>query len=210
MAKKHQKVFLLAGFGAAVVAGLLYLEMRTPVYLQGTSNVRFGYTGSSVASLKFFSSWPFASTSARVVDASDTLAGGDEVGMGSDVHLYVFLADRDWHSSSGRDFDLSDERARQGESLVAFNFLIFSAVASSIGFAIILASDYDLTRRAISFAHALVSLSICGCSALEDRSISSEAVFLAGCGLDVSCFDRLDLWTAISYRWTGIRGADGL
>src|SRR5439155_18292325 len=40
--KKHQSVFLLAGFGAAVVAGLLYLEMRTPVYILGKSGVDFG------------------------------------------------------------------------------------------------------------------------------------------------------------------------
>src|SRR6266536_252702 len=40
--KKHQSVFLLAGFGAAVVASLLYLETRMPVYLQGTSDVHFG------------------------------------------------------------------------------------------------------------------------------------------------------------------------
>ena len=40
--RKHQNVFLVAGFGAAVVTGLLYLEMRTAVYLQGTSDVRFG------------------------------------------------------------------------------------------------------------------------------------------------------------------------
>src|SRR5437773_7997405 len=51
--KKHQSVFLLAGCGAAVVAGLLYLETRTPVYLQ-SSGVHFGLN----ALLPF---WPFAS-----------------------------------------------------------------------------------------------------------------------------------------------------
>ena len=99
---------------------------------------------------------------------------------------------------------LTSERARR--VFGPFNFLIFSAVATSIGFAIILASALRplLSGRAISLPHALVSVSICGRSALEDRSISSETLFLAGCGVDVSCFDRPGCWTAISYRWTGV------
>src|SRR6266446_4829247 len=43
--RKHLSVFLLAGFGAAVVAGLLCLEMRTPVYLQGWYDVHLGLEG---------------------------------------------------------------------------------------------------------------------------------------------------------------------
>src|SRR5262249_29837552 len=57
---QRQRVFLLAGLSTLVVAGLLYLEMRLPIYLQGTSNVRLGYNGLSVSGLNFFRSWPFA------------------------------------------------------------------------------------------------------------------------------------------------------
>src|SRR5256886_17294761 len=39
--RKHQSVFLLAGFGAAVVAGAVFILTRTPVYFR-SSGVHFG------------------------------------------------------------------------------------------------------------------------------------------------------------------------
>ena len=104
--KKHQSVFLLAGFGAAIVAGLLYLETRTPVYLQGSSNVRFGLNAlpSDADALRVCSK--------QLDHASDLSAGRHELGIGSDQRPHVFPAQCDWHPSSGRDRGLSDEQAR--------------------------------------------------------------------------------------------------
>ena len=143
--------------------------------------------------------------STQLDHASDPSAGRDEVGMESDLPLYFFPAERDWQSSSGRDIDLSDERPRPaGLWSLQLSHLFgrgdFNRFRnhSRIGLRPL------FTGRAISPPHALVSVSICGRSALEDRSISSETLFLAGCGLDVSCFDRPGCWTAISYRRTGV------
>ena len=58
--RRHQPIFLVAASAATIIASLIYLEMRSPVYLQGTSNVRLGYSGLSTRLFNIFPSWPFA------------------------------------------------------------------------------------------------------------------------------------------------------
>ena len=137
--RKHQNVFLVAGFGAAVVAGLLYLEMRTGVYLQGTSNVRFGLHP-VVPSL--FSSWPFASEVHNwITRATPQLDVTKWVWAVTCLSLFSLLTVIGIPLLAATSIYLTSERARR--VFGPFNFLIFSAVATSIGFGIILASDYD-------------------------------------------------------------------
>jgi hypothetical protein len=137
--RKHQNVFLLAGFGAAVVAGLLYLEMRTPVYLQGASDVRFGLHPPLP---RFFSSWPFASVVhnwiTRAIPQPDVTKWAWEATC---LSIFSLLNVIGIPLLSATSIYLTSERARR--VFGPFNFLIFSAVATSIVFAIILASDYD-------------------------------------------------------------------
>ena len=137
--RKHQSVFLLAGFGAAVVAGLLYLEMRTGVYLQGTSDVRFGLHPHFP---RFFSSWPFASAVhnwiTRAIPQPDATKWAWEATC---LSIFSLLNVIGIPLMAATSIYLTSERARR--VFGPFNFLIFSAVATSIGLAIILASDYD-------------------------------------------------------------------
>jgi hypothetical protein len=136
--RKHQNVFLVAGCGAAVVAGLLYLEMRTGVYLQGTSNVRFGLAFLS----PLFSSWPFASEVhnwiTRAIPQPDVTKW---VWAVTCLSIFSLLNVIGIPLLAATSIYLLSERARR--IFAPFNFLIVSAVATSIGFAIVLASDYD-------------------------------------------------------------------
>jgi hypothetical protein len=137
--RKHQNVFLVAGFGAMVVAGLLYLETRAGVYLQGTSNVRFGL---AFPLSPLFSSWPFApevhNWITRAIPQPDVTKW---LWVASCVSIFSLLNVIGIPLLAATWIYLMSERARC--IFVPFNFLIFSAVATSIGFAIILASDYD-------------------------------------------------------------------
>ena len=136
--KKHQSVLLLAGLGAAAVAGLLYLEMRTPGYLQGASDVRFGLNPLP----RFTSSWPFASAVhnwiTRAIPRPDVTKWAWEATC---LSIFSLLNVIGIPLLAATSIYLTSDRARR--VFGPFNFLIFSAVATSIGFAIILASDYD-------------------------------------------------------------------
>lgn len=137
--RKHQNVFLVAGFGAAVVAGLLYLEMRTGVYLQGTSDVRFGL---AFPLSPLFSSWPFASEVhnwiTRAIPQPDVAKW---VWTVTGLSIFSLLNVIGIPLLAATSIYLVSERARH--IFAPFNFLIVSAAVTSIGFAIILASDYD-------------------------------------------------------------------
>src|SRR6266550_1926006 len=136
--RKHQSVFLLAGCGAAFVAGLLYLEMRAPVYLQGASDVRFGLN----LLPGFFSSWPFGSALhnwiTRAIPQPDVTKWAWEATC---LSFFSMLNVIGIPLLAATSIYLMSERGRR--VFGPFNFLIFSAVAISIGFAMILASDYD-------------------------------------------------------------------
>src|SRR6266480_3112613 len=136
--RKHQSVLLLAGLGAAAVAGLLYLEMRTPGYLQGGSGVRFGLNPLP----RFSSSWPFASVVhnwiTRAIPRPDVTKWAWEATC---LSIFSLLNVIGIPLLAATSIYLTSDRARR--VFGPFNFLIFSAVATSIGFAIILASDYD-------------------------------------------------------------------
>ncbi len=136
--RKHQSVFLLAGCGAAFVAGLLYLEMRAPVYLQGASDVRFGLN----LLPGFFSSWPFGSVLhnwiTRAIPQPDVTKWAWEATC---LSFFSMLNVIGIPLLAATSIYLMSERGRR--VFGPFNFLIFSAVAISIGFAMILASDYD-------------------------------------------------------------------
>ena len=140
--RKRQKVFLLAGLGAVVVAGLLYLEMRSPVYLQGTTNVRLGYTGLSMSGLNFFKSWPFAPQVhewlIRAIRHPEVTKWAWEVTC---LSMFSLLNVIGIPLLAATLIYLRSTRARW--VFAPFNFLVFWAVMTSIGFAIILASDYD-------------------------------------------------------------------
>jgi hypothetical protein len=141
--RTHQKVFLLAGFAAAVVAGLLYLEMRSPVYLRGTSNVRFGYSGlTASATSVLFSSWPFAEQVhewlRRAIPQPEVMKWAWEVSCILMVSLLNVIGIPLLAATS---VYLTSQRARR--VFAPFNFLVFWAVVTSIGLAPILASDYD-------------------------------------------------------------------
>jgi hypothetical protein len=147
--RKHQSVFLLAGFGAAVVAGLLYLEMRTGVYLQGTSNVRFGLHPPIPP---FVSSWPFASVVhnwiTRAISQPDITKWAWEATC---LSIFTLLDVIGIPLLAATSIYLTSERARR--VFGPFNFLIFSAVATSIGFAVILATEYDRYSVGGQFAY---------------------------------------------------------
>jgi hypothetical protein len=144
--RKHQSVLLLAGFGAAVVAGLLYLEMRTGVYLQGTSDVRFGLNLLPGFDLKilpgFLGSWPFASVVhnwiTRAIPQPAVRNWAWEATCLSSFSLLTVIGIPLLAATS---IYMTSARARR--VFGPFNFLIFSAVATSLGFAMFLASDYD-------------------------------------------------------------------
>jgi hypothetical protein len=138
--RKHQSIFLIAGFAAVVVAGLLYLELRSPIYLSGSSRVHLGYSGLHKRS--FINSWPFASQVhgflMRMVPRPDVTRWAWEATC---LSMFSLLNVVGIPLLAATSIYLTSERAKR--IFGPFNFLIFSAVASSIGFAIILASDYD-------------------------------------------------------------------
>src|SRR6266496_4119026 len=143
--KKHQSVFLLAGFGAAVVASLLYLETRMPVYLQGTSDVHFGLNAlpsDADALTPFVSLWPFASVVhdwiTRAISQPDATnwawqATNDLMFSLLNVIGIPLLTATAVYLTSKRSWRVFGR----------FNFLIFSAVAISIGLGLVLKADYD-------------------------------------------------------------------
>src|SRR6266446_6876338 len=146
--RKHQSVFLLAGFGAAVVAGLLCLEMRTPVYFQGTSDVSFGLN----ALAPWASLWPFASVVNNWItraisqpDATNWASGATNDLMFSLLNVIGIPL------LAATAVYLTSKRARR--VFGQFNFLIFSAVATSIGFAIFLKADNDSEFGALFPVH---------------------------------------------------------
>ena len=136
--RKHQSVFLLAGFGAAVVAGLLYLETRTPVYLQGTSDVHFGLN----ALAPWASSWPFASVVhnwiTRAISQPDAT---NWAWQATNVLMFSLLNVIGIPLLAATAVYLTSKRSRR--VFGQFNFLIFSAVAISIGLGIVLQADYE-------------------------------------------------------------------
>src|SRR6266480_5558694 len=136
--RKHQSVFLLAGFGAAVVAGLLYLETRTPVYLQGTSDVSFGLN----ALAPWASSWPFASVVhnwiTRAISQPDAT---NWAWQATNVLMFLLLNVIGIPLLAATAVYLTSKRAWR--VFGQFNFLIFSAVAISIGLGIVLQADSD-------------------------------------------------------------------
>jgi hypothetical protein len=141
--RKHQKVFLLAGLSAVFVAGLLYLEMRSPVYLQGSSNIRLGYTGLSVSQLGgLFRSWPLA---AQVHDWLTRAIPQEEIMKWSweatCLLMFTLLNVIGIPLLAATSVYLTSDRARR--VFAPFNFLVLWAVLTSISLAIILQSDYD-------------------------------------------------------------------
>ena len=136
--RKHQSVFLLAGFGAAVVAGLLCLEMRTPVYLQGSSDVHFGLN----ALAPWASSWPFASVIHNwIMRAISQPDATNWAWQATNFLMFLLLNVIGIPLLAATAVYLTSKRARR--VFGQFNFLIFSAVATSIGFALFLKADND-------------------------------------------------------------------
>jgi hypothetical protein len=140
--RKHQPIFAVAASVATVTAALIYLEMRSTVYLQGTSNVRLGYSGLSASPFTFFRSWPFAPQVhdwlTRAIPQPDVTKWAWEAIC---LSMFSLLNVIGIPLLAATLIYLTSERARR--VFGPFNFLIFSAVATSIGFAIILASEYD-------------------------------------------------------------------
>jgi len=140
--RQRERVFLFAGLSTLVVAGLLYVEMRLPIYLQGTSNVRLGYNGLSVSGLNFFRSWPFAPQVhdwlTRVIPQPEVMKWVWEVTC---VSMFSLLNVIGIPLLAATFVYVMSQRARR--VFAPFNFLVFAAVVTSLGLAIILASDYD-------------------------------------------------------------------
>src|SRR5438034_8281701 len=127
--KKHQSVFLLAGCGAAVVAGLLYLETRTPVYLQ-SSGVHFGLN----ALLPF---WPFASVVHDLITPAISQPDATNwAWQATNFLMFSLLNVIGIPLLAATAVYLTSKRSRR--AFGRFNFLIFSAVATSIGFGLFL------------------------------------------------------------------------
>lgn len=135
---RHRNVFLLAGFCAAVVPGLLYLEMRSPVYLQGSSDVRLGLG----VLPPFFNSWPFAPQLhewlKRAISQPHVATWAWEATC---ILMFSLLNVIGIPLLAASSIYATSKRARQVFS--PFNFLAFSAVATSICLAIFLTTDYD-------------------------------------------------------------------
>jgi len=135
---RHRSIFLLAGSCAAVVAGLLYLEMRSPVYLQGSSNVRLGLS----VLPRFFNSWPFAPQVrdwlTRAISQPDVAKWAWQATC---ILMFSLLNVIGIPLLGASSIYVTSKRARRVFS--PFNFLVFSAVATSICLAIFLTTDYD-------------------------------------------------------------------
>jgi hypothetical protein len=136
--RKHQSVFLLAGSCAAVLAGLLYLEMRSPVYLQGSSDVRLGLS----ALPPFFNSWPLARQVhdwlMRAISQPDVTKWAWEATC---ILMFSLLNVIGIPLLAASSIYVTSKRARRVFS--PFNFLVFLAVATSICLAIFLTTDSD-------------------------------------------------------------------
>jgi hypothetical protein len=142
--KKRQNVFLLAGFAAAVVAGLLYFELRSPVYLPETANVRFGYSGLTADPTlgRALAFWPFSGPVhewlRRTIRQPDVIKWTWEVTCVSMFSLLIVIGIPLLVATF---IYLRSDRARTIFAL--FNFLIIWAVVTSICFAVVLSSTYD-------------------------------------------------------------------
>ena len=141
--RTHQKVFLLAGFSVVVVGGLLYLEMRSPVYLQGTSNVRLGYSGLTESSWgPLFAYWPFAGPIhewlRRAIRQPDVMKW---VWEATCLAMFSLLAVIGIPLLAATSIYLTSQRARR--VFAPFNFLVLWAVMASVVFSIVLSSTYD-------------------------------------------------------------------
>jgi hypothetical protein len=142
--KRHQNILLLAGLSAAVVAGLLYLEMRSTTYLHGTTNFRFGYSGLSstpgVGSHLTF--WPFAESVRewlwRLLPQPDVFKWVWEVTC---LFMFSLVSVIGIPLLAAIVIYTRSERSRR--IFASFNFLIFWAVVTSICFSIIFAPTYD-------------------------------------------------------------------
>jgi len=153
--RKHQSVFLLAGFGTAVVAGLLYLETRTPVYLQGTSDVHFGLNAlpsDADALAPFVSFWPFASVVhdwiTRAISQPDAT---NWAWQATNFLMFSLLNVIGIPLLTATAVYLTSKRSWR--VFGQFNFLIFSAVATSIGFALSLKAGNDTSFGEVILPH---------------------------------------------------------
>jgi len=148
--RKHENVFLLAGFSAAVLAGLLYFEMRSPVYLQGTTNLRLGYSGltESPDFGSWFTSWPFAELVhdwlRRLLHQPNATKWVWEVTCLSMFSLVDVIG---IPLLAATLIYLATKRARR--VFAPFNFLVLSAIVTSICFSVILASSYDISTLGV-------------------------------------------------------------
>jgi len=58
--KSKQKKYVMALCVALVTSFLIYAEMKSPIYLEGTSHLRIGYNGLSKQGAYWVSSWPYS------------------------------------------------------------------------------------------------------------------------------------------------------
>lgn len=141
--RTHQKIFFLAGLSVVVVGGLLYLEMQSPVYLQGTSNVRLGYSGLTESSWgPLFAYWPFAEPIhewlRRAIRRPDVMKW---VWEATSLFMFSLLTVIGIPLLAATSVYLTSQRARR--VFAPFNFLVFWAVVASVVFSIVLSSSYD-------------------------------------------------------------------
>jgi hypothetical protein len=139
--KKHQPAFLIAAFSTAAVACLLYLEMRLPVYLHGTINMRVGYNGLNEF-IPFINTWPFCSPLhdylRKLIAQPDMIKWAWEA---ISVSMFSFLNIVGIPLLIASAIYLASQRARS--IFGPFNFLVIYGLATSICFAILLSSEYD-------------------------------------------------------------------
>jgi len=139
--KKQQPAFLIAAFSTVAVTYLLYLEMRLPVYLHGTTNMHVGYNALN-ESVPFINTWPFSSQShhylRKLIAQPDVMKWAWEA---ISISMFSLLNIVGIPLLIATAIYLASQRARS--IFGPFNFLVIYGIATSICFAIFLSSDYD-------------------------------------------------------------------
>ncbi|MEP6955850.1 MAG: hypothetical protein ABI883_03430, partial [Chthoniobacterales bacterium] len=139
--KRRQLLFLSAAAGAILLAGLLYLEMTSEVYLQGTGSMRWGFNPLS-AQAPFLTCWPFASTiRAALQNVFHSPEWIGSIWETISLLMFTFLNVVGLPLSGATVFALFRHPARSKFS--TYNLVAIGSIAVSLPLALLISTEYD-------------------------------------------------------------------